>query len=116
MRQSGVLAAAALHALDHHLTRLADDHANARSLASGASRMQGISLAIPAERTPTNMAFLSVDPRLGTAADICDRMARHGVLAMPMDPQRIRMVTHLDVQAADVEVALRALESALQVG
>ncbi len=112
MRQSGVLAGAALHALDHHVARLAEDHVHARQLAEGAARLPGISLAIPADRTPTNMVFLTVDPGLGTAAAITDRMARRGVLAMPMDPQRIRLVTHLDVRGTDVAVAIEALKEA----
>ena len=113
MRQSGVLAAAALHALEHHVGRLGHDHAHARQLAEGAAALPGISLAIPAPRTPTNMVFLTVDPKLGTAASICDRLAPHGVLAMPMDPQRIRLVTHLDIHAADVPVVIAAFARVL---
>lgn len=114
MRQSGVLAAAALHALDHHVDRLVEDHRHAVRLATGASRIRGISLAIAPDQTPTNMVFLHVDPTICTAQELSDRIARHGVHALALDPQRLRLVTHLDVTTAGIDHAVEAIRSSLQ--
>ena len=113
MRQSGLLAAAALHALDHHIDRLAEDHRNAVRLATGAARIRGITLAIAPEETPTNMVFLHVDPALCTAQELSERIARHGVHALALDPQRLRLVTHLDVTAAGIDHAVEAIRASL---
>jgi threonine aldolase len=109
MRQSGLLAAAAIHALDHHLARLADDHANARRLAAIIAGIDGLSLEGTPESVPTNMVFFTVDARLGNAQDFCARLAEHGVAAIGMGPNRVRMVTHLDVSAADIDRAAAAI-------
>ena len=109
MRQSGLLAAAAIHALDHHVARLAEDHANARRLAAIVAAIDGLSLEGTPDSVPTNMVFFTVDPRLGTAQDFCARLAAHGVAAIGMGPGRIRMVTHLDVSAADIDRTARAI-------
>jgi threonine aldolase len=111
MRQSGLLAAAALHALDHHVARLAEDHANARRLAEGVADLPGVRLAVPPERTPTNMVFMTIEPGLGTAAALCERLAGRGIRMIAMDPQRIRAVTHLDVDAAGIERAIAAVRA-----
>jgi threonine aldolase len=113
MRQSGVLAAAALHALDHHMGRLAEDHRNAKRLATGASRIPGIHLALPPEQTPSNMVFLHVDPQRGTAQELANRIQAQGVHALALDPQRLRMVTHLDITEAGIDHAIQAIRSAM---
>jgi threonine aldolase len=113
MRQSGLLAAAALHALDHHTDRLAEDHRNAVRLATGAARIRGITLAIAPEETPTNMVFLHVDPAVCTAQELSERIARRGVHALALDPQRLRLVTHLDVTAAGIDHAVEAIRASL---
>ena len=107
MRQVGILAAAALHALDRHYDRLETDHANARVLCTGLGNVTGIQLAMP---VATNMVFVDVNPSLGTAADICTRLKELGVLALPSGPQRVRMVTHLDVTRADMDSTITAFE------
>ena len=107
MRQAGVLAAAALYALEHHVERLADDHANARRLAEGAGGIRGLRLAD--EKCETNLVFLQVDPALGTAAEFSARLREKGLLMLATAPQTLRAVTHLDVKAADVEAALAIL-------
>jgi threonine aldolase len=109
MRQSGLLAAAALFALEHHVERLAADHAHARRLAQAAMSTPGLSVPGGLEAVPTNMVFVQVDASAGTAADLAGRLADHGVLALPLDPQRLRLVTHMDVDAEGVEHACRAL-------
>jgi threonine aldolase len=110
MRQSGVLAAAALHALDHHRDRLPEDHANARRLAEALSGLPGLAIPLPVE---TNMCFVDVEPRLGTAPELCQRLKAVGVLALPTGPQRVRFVCHLDVSAAMIDAAIAAVARAL---
>lgn len=113
MRQAGILAAAALHALEHHRERLVEDHANAKRLAEGASKIPGLTIAMPVE---TNMVFLDIDRRLGTAAQFAERLKGSGVWALPTAPQRVRAVCHLDVSAAMIERALEAIEAAAGAG
>ncbi|MFM7807756.1 MAG: threonine aldolase family protein, partial [Planctomycetota bacterium] len=114
MRQSGLLAAAAIHALDRHVDRLREDHANAVRLARGAATVPGISLAVEPDRTPTNMVFLHVDPAWGSASALSEHLAKAGVLALALDPQRIRFVTHLDVTGAGIDLAIEAIRRAMQ--
>jgi threonine aldolase len=110
MRQAGVLAAAGMHALDHHLARLPEDHANARRLAGGLLELPGASLAFPVE---TNLVFVAFAGR--SAADVSARLAREGVLANPEGSRAdlVRMVTHLDVSRADVDEAVQRAARAL---
>jgi len=100
MRQSGVLAAAALFALENHYERLAEDHENAKRLAIGLSDVPG--LTVDPAVVETNMVFFTVDPAVGTAADVCGRLQAAGVFVLPNGPQSIRAVCHLDVSRADV--------------
>jgi threonine aldolase len=110
MRQAGVLAAAALYALDHHVARLADDHAHAQRLADG---IRGIGrLALEPERVETNLVFFHVDPALGSADAFATRLRQHGLLVSPFTATKIRMVTHLDVSCQDVDQALEILAEA----
>jgi threonine aldolase len=113
MRQSGLLAAACIHALEHHVERLAEDHANARRLARGLDGIAGIRLQFAPESTPSNMVFFFVDAARGTAQALCDRLRGAQVLMIPMDPQRVRAVLHLDVSAAQVDEAIAAVRAAL---
>jgi threonine aldolase len=106
MRQAGVLASAALHALDHHVARLADDHANARRLAEGLQGLPGVQVAAP----QSNIVF--VDLAADKPADIVARLRARGVLATGL--YRLRLVTHLDVSAEDIERALPILRHTLQ--
>ncbi|MGM0675096.1 MAG: threonine aldolase family protein [Spirochaetota bacterium] len=93
MRQSGVIAAAALHALDNNVERLADDHENARLLATGLGEIDGIAV----EPVATNMAFFDVAELGITATELVERTLKHGLRFSPMGPTRVRAVTHLDV-------------------
>lgn len=110
MRQAGILAAAALHALEHHRDRLKEDHANATRLASGLAAIPGVAIALPVE---TNMVFFDLDKRLGPAAALCDRLKADGVLMLANLPQRVRAVCHLDVTAPMIDEAVRAVAKAL---
>jgi threonine aldolase len=105
MRQAGVLAAAALHALDHHVDRLADDHANARQLAMGLQDLPGVTVEMP----QTNIVFVDLAP--ARAAGVVDRLRAAGVLCTGL--YRLRFVTHLDVGSGDIERALQVLRQTL---
>lgn len=105
MRQAGVLAAAALHALDHHVARLAEDHAHARRLAQGLQGLSGVSVEMP----QTNIVFVDLAP--DKPADVVARLAARGVLATGL--YRLRLVTHLDVGGDDIERALAVLRETL---
>jgi threonine aldolase len=108
MRQVGILAAAGLHALEHHVERLADDHAHARRLAEGLQAL-GFRVEPPPE---TNMVMFQVEEPL---AFLRATRARE-LLIDPMDPHRFRAVTHLDVSADDVEDALSRIREVVQEG
>ena len=110
MRQAGVLAAAALYALEHHVARLEEDHANARRLADGIARTEGLRL--DPESIDTNMLFFHVGPALGTAAEFVARLRDRGVLMLTPGSDVIRAVTHLDVTAAHVDRAIAAIQQA----
>jgi threonine aldolase len=108
MRQAGILAAAALYALDHHIDRLREDHTNAERLASFIEQVPGLSLAFPAE---TNILVIAVEAKHWTPEALLVALRERGVLATPFGTGRIRMVTHLDVSADDVERAGEVLVS-----
>jgi threonine aldolase len=105
MRQAGVLAAAALHALDHHIDRLADDHRNARALAEGLQGLPGVTVQTP----QTNIVFVDLSPERAPGA--VERARAAGVLCTGL--YRLRLVTHLDVSADDVGRAIDALRRSL---
>ncbi len=108
MRQAGVLAAAALHALAHHRARLAEDHANARLFAEKMARVPGVSVNLAG--VESNMVNLDVQP----ASDAVSRAAKEmGLLINPTSPKRLRAVTHLDVSRAQVEQAAEILAAAV---
>jgi threonine aldolase len=111
MRQSGLLAAAALHALQHHVARLANDHANAKALARGVAGIPGLRPIVAPDATPTNMVFFDVDAAVGTGPELCAALEKQGVRMIALDPQRVRAVTHLDVDAAGIARAVEALRA-----
>ncbi|MEN3341726.1 MAG: threonine aldolase [Actinomycetota bacterium] len=112
MRQAGVVAAAALYALDHHVERLADDHARARRLAEGLADA-GIPVELAA--LETNFVAIPLDP-LGLEEETAlERLREHGVLLGDLRPGVIRAALHLDVSDADVERALEVVPQALGV-
>jgi threonine aldolase len=98
LRQSGLLAAAAHHALDHHVHRLADDHALAQRLAQGLADIDGLAV----RSAQTNIVF--VDVANGRGSDLLAHLARDGVLATGLIG--LRFVTHLDVDAAGIDRAI----------
>lgn len=109
MRQSGLLAAAAIYALDHHVERLAEDHANAQRLAAGLA--DAVHLRVNPKWVETNIVMIDVDARFGTAADVAERVRELGIWVFAIGPQRIRAVTHLDVSREGIERAIAAFRS-----
>ena len=107
MRQAGILAAAGLHALEHHVKRLAEDHANARRLAEGLERL-GVCVDPPPQ---TNMVMFEIDDVMAFLRETRSR----SLLVNPTKPGVFRAVTHLDVGAGDVDEALGRIEEALGV-
>jgi threonine aldolase len=107
MRQAGVLAAAALYALEHHRQRLVEDHAHAQLLAEAVRQAEGLSL-WPSD-VETNIVIMRVDPLLGTAAQFVAELKTQGVLALAISPQQVRLVTHLDVTEAQCRRASEAI-------
>jgi threonine aldolase len=98
MRQAGICAAACVHALDHHVDRLADDHTNARALARGLAQIKGMEVQPP----ETNLVFFNPDGAGITGKKLVADLRQRGVLLAMMDG-RIRACTHLDVTAAMIE-------------
>jgi threonine aldolase len=108
MRQAGVIAAAALVALEDERERLPEDHARAKKLAEGLAGISGISLDVMT--VETNIVIFFLGGIWAPAQDVVAKLASHGVLAGAAGPSSIRMVTHADVGDADVDRALRAFE------
>lgn len=106
MRQAGVLAAAASHALDHHVHRLAEDHALARRLADGLQGIEGLAVGPP----HTNIVFADLTGAARErSADLVAHLREQGVLATGL--YRLRFVTHLDVDAAGIDRAVAAIRA-----
>jgi threonine aldolase len=110
MRQAGIVAAGALYALEHHVERLADDHALAASLAGELATVPGVTLD-PAEVTTNIVVFEVTD-----APALVAGLAGAGVKMGALGPRTVRAVTHLDVDADDVAVAVEAVRAALGGG
>ena len=111
MRQSGVLAAAGVHALEHHVERLAEDHINARLIGGRLFSCQGVRIDIDA--LETNIIVFHLSEGAPDAATVVARAAERDVLVMAFGPRTIRAVTHLDVSRADCERAADALAEAV---
>ena len=107
MRQAGIVAAAGLYALDHHVERLAEDHANARVLADGLAAIPGVRF--DADRVETNIVILEVDDAFALVGALHDA----GIEVTPLGPTRIRMVTHLDVDRAGCERVVSVIRETL---
>jgi threonine aldolase len=104
LRQAGIVAAGCLYALDHHVERLAEDHANARRLAEGLA-----GLGVDVQPPETNIVMC----RVSDAAALTARLAERGVEVSAATGGRVRMITHLDVDEVAIDRALRAVDEAL---
>ena len=107
MRQAGICAAACLYALDHHVARLAEDHANAAVLARALGQIEGIVVQAP----QTNLVFFDIQGTGLPADELAARLRRQGVLISAMGQWRARACTHLDVDRAQVELAAALLRA-----
>lgn len=103
MRQAGILAAAGLYALEHHVERLAEDHENAAVLAARIAQVPGLQLDPP--EVETNMVFFDVAATGWTAQDLAEGLLEHGVRIGVESASRLRAVTHLDVDRRAIEDA-----------
>ena len=108
MRQAGVIAAAALHALEHHVERLAEDHALAKAAAEALNAVDGITC--PADEVETNIVMARTTGAAFDAPALSAHLAERGVLALPQRQDCLRLVTHMDVGPADVGRLAAALE------
>lgn len=113
-RQVGIAAAAALYAIDHHIDRLAEDHANAKRLAAALAKLPGVIL--NPDEVDTNIVIFDVDRARMTPVDVVIGMGKHGVLMFPFGPTKVRCVTHLDVTSADIEAAIAAFGEVFNQG
>lgn len=111
MRQVGILAAAGLIALEDGPKRLHEDHENARSLAEGLAKIENIELKV--DSVATNIVVFDIS-RTGTRSpELCVRLKEKNILAVGIDHRTMRMVTHLDVSAADIEMTISEVGSIL---
>jgi threonine aldolase len=110
MRQAGVVAAAALYALDHHVGRLAEDHANAALLADGLDGLAGLRVRRPVD---TNIVLLDTTGSTLQPLDVVGRLVADGVRCLPLNATTVRLVTHLDVSRDDVTSAVAVARRAL---
>ncbi|MDN3680233.1 low-specificity L-threonine aldolase [Vibrio tapetis subsp. quintayensis] len=106
MRQAGILAAAARIALEDNIERLADDHANAKYLASELNKIDGFTVNV--EHVQTNILFAKVADNIDTKA-LCDKLKHQNILVSPGSP--MRMVTHLDIARQDIDTLITAIKS-----
>jgi threonine aldolase len=111
MRQAGIVAAAGLYALDHHVERIAEDHARARRLAEG---LAGAGIPVDLDQVETNFVQVDVGPLGLTKAEAIERLREAGVgLSATVHPTVLRAVTHLDVSDQDVDRAIELIPRAL---
>ncbi|MCX8134347.1 MAG: threonine aldolase family protein [Roseococcus sp.] len=108
MRQAGICAAACLYALDHHVERLAEDHANAKALARGLAEIEGVAV----EEPETNLVFFDIAATGVPVATLQQRLLARGVAVSALGG-RVRACTHLDVTAAMIPEAVAAIRDAL---
>jgi threonine aldolase len=108
MRQAGVIAAAALYALDNHVERLAEDHASAQILADAIRSTSGLRL--EPDTIDTNIVIFSVDAQIATAHEFVQALKQRGVLSLAVSKTRVRLVTHLDVDRGAVSQAAKIIQ------
>jgi threonine aldolase len=111
MRQVGILAAAGIYALDHHVVRLKEDHENAKRLAMGLQEIKGIS--IHTDHVETNIIIFGIAQTGMTSPTLRDAMKKEGVLMNALGSEQIRLVTHLDVTRQDIDKALAAFRKVI---
>lgn len=111
MRQGGIIAAGAIYALEHHVDRLADDHANAKRLACAIAGIPGLS--IDPNAVETNLLFFEV-PSDTAAKTFCESLRQQGVWMLPVAPHRVRAVTHLDVSKEGIDRTIEVIQALMK--
>jgi len=111
MRQSGIIAAAGIEALEQMVDRLAEDHENARRLAEGIARIPGLSIEL--NRIYTNIVYFDMADRQFDAGTLVTQLATRGVKMLQLGPGRLRAVTHYGISAEDIDLALVAISEAM---
>uniref|UniRef100_A0A7C2K224 Low specificity L-threonine aldolase n=1 Tax=Schlesneria paludicola TaxID=360056 RepID=A0A7C2K224_9PLAN len=112
LRQAGMMAAAALYALDHHVDRMVEDHDNAKVFAEAIAEIDGVIL--DPDTVTSNLIFFELDPSCGPAVNLAAKLKAQKVLLNATGPQRLRAVTHLDVTRDDVLQAAAAIRNVLE--
>jgi len=110
-RQSGIIAAAGIEALEHMVDRLAEDHQNARRLAEGIARIQGLSLDL--EKIQTNIVYFDMADDRFTAGKLVTQLADRGIKILQVAPERLRAVTHYGISADDIDSALAVISEVM---
>ena len=113
MRQAGIIAAGALYAMKNHVNRLQEDHANARRLAQGLSRIPGIS--IETEWVHTNIVIFTIDVPSMNASEFCRLLTKKDVHMLNISKSKVRAVTNLTVSGDDIDETLRQIDQLFQV-
>lgn len=114
LRQAGIVAAAAVYAMENHVERLAVDHENAKTLAKEISKIDGLSIQV--DDVETNLVFFEVDSKLGNAAQLSAALLERGVKIGASGSQRLRACTHLDVNRDHISQAAEVLRQTIQAG
>ena len=111
MRQSGIIAAAGIAALEQMVDRLAEDHENAKCLAEGIARIPGLSIEL--NRIQTNIVYFDMADDQFTAETLVKQLAGRGVKVLQVGPGRLRAVTHYGISAEDIDLALAAMSEVM---
>lgn len=114
MRQSGIIAAAGIAALEQMVERIAEDHKNARRLAEGITRIKGLSIDLA--KTQTNIVYFELAGERLTAEKLVMELRKKGLRLLPVGPRRLRAVTHYGISAEDIDLTLTALGELMQRG
>ncbi|MCW3985054.1 MAG: beta-eliminating lyase-related protein, partial [Candidatus Bathyarchaeota archaeon] len=109
MRQAGIIAAPGIVALEKMIDRLEEDHKNARVLAEGLAQINGISIEL--ENVQTNIVHFNVSELPVTSDQFASKLRENGVLALPRDKKRLRMVTHRGIEKENVDKTLNIVDS-----
>jgi threonine aldolase len=127
MRQSGIIAAAGIVALEQMVERIAEDHKNARHLAEGIARIKGLSIDLACCRvlrreaqrqakTQTNIVYFELASERLTAERLVTGLAKKGIRLLAVGPRRLRAVTHYGITTEDIDLTLAALAELMQAG
>jgi len=114
LRQAGIVAAAAIHAFENHIDRLAEDHTNAKAFANAIAEIDGV--CIDPNEIETNLVFFDIAAELGNASQLVALLKQKGVIMGAAGPQRLRACTHLDVDQSDVLQAAGVLQDCIAEG